>query len=164
AVVVDNKVGQNAEGEPITIPYTPEELTRFTALVKETVGFNALRGDTLNVSNVAFTPPVIIPPPVIPFWEKEWFWNAMKQFMVILLVLFLLLGLLKPVMRSLLAKSQEEDEEEDQVDHSSEPPKLEAPAYESNLQLAKAVAADDPKMVAQVVRTWIMADKKRVGG
>ncbi len=164
AVVVDDKVGKNEEDEPIRIPYTPAELTRLTALVKEAVGFNALRGDTVNVSNVTFTPPVVEVPPAIPFWEKSWFWMAFKQAMVILLLLFLLFGLLRPMMRSLMARSKEDDDEEDEDEHNTEPPKLDAPAYESNLQLAKAVAADDPKMVAQVVRSWIMADKKRVAG
>ncbi|MDH5446335.1 MAG: flagellar basal-body MS-ring/collar protein FliF [Gammaproteobacteria bacterium] len=161
AVVVDNRVGKNEEGEIISIPYTPEELTRFTALVKETVGFNALRGDTVNVSNVAFTPPIVVEPPVIPFWEKNWFWVAIKQIGVVLLLLFLLFGFLRPMMKNLMAKSKAEDEDDEDEDGPIEPPKLEAPVYESNLQLAKAVAADDPKMVAQVVRTWIMADKKR---
>jgi len=161
AVVVDNKVGKNEEGEPISIPYTPEDLTRFTALVKETVGFSALRGDTVNITNVAFTPAVIEAPPVIPFWEKQWFWVAFKQGMVVLLLLVMLLGLLRPMMRSLVAKAKEEEEVEEEVEESTEPLKLDKPAYESSLQLAKAVAADDPKMVAQVVRTWIMADKKR---
>lgn len=162
AVVVDNKQGTNEEGEVISIPYTPEELARFTALVKESVGFSAIRGDTVNVTNVAFSPPVIEKPPVIPFWEKEWFWVAVKQIAVVLLLLFLLFGLLRPMMRSLIAKAKREnEEEEEEVTESSEPPQLDAPAYESNLQLAKAVASDDPKMVAQVVRTWIMADKKR---
>lgn len=162
AVVVDNKTGKNEEGEVISIPYTPEELTRLTALVKEAVGFSALRGDTVNVTNVAFTPPVVEETPVIPFWEKQWVWVAFKQVMVVLLLLFLLFGLLRPMMRGLIAKSKEEDEEEEHDAAAlNEPPQLAPPVYESSLQLAKAVAADDPKMVAQVVRSWIMADKKR---
>lgn len=162
AVIVDNKIGKNEEGEPISIPYSPEDLTRFTALVKEAVGFSALRGDTINIANVAFTPPVIEAPPVIPLWEKPWVWIAFKQVMVVVLLLILVFGFLRPIMRSLMAKAKEEEEEED-TEGEMEPPKLDAPAYESNLQLAKAVAADDPKIVAQVVRTWIMDDKKRSG-
>ena len=163
AVIVDNKVGVNEEGEAISIPYTPADLTRFTALVKETVGFSSLRGDSVNVTNIAFTPPIIEKPIVIPFWEKQWFWVAFKQVMVVVLLLTLLLGFLRPMMRSLMSKAKEDDEEDDEVDETIEVPKLDVPAYESNLQLAKAVAADEPKMVAQVVRTWIMADKKRSG-
>lgn len=162
AVIVDNKVGKNEEDEPISIPYTPEDLARFTSLVKETVGFSALRGDSVNVTNIAFTPQIIEKPPVIPLWEKPWVWVAFKQVMVVALLLILFFGFLKPMMRSLMAKAKEE-EEEDEEDAPIEPPKLDAPAYESNLQLAKAVAADEPKMVAQVVRTWIMADKQRAG-
>lgn len=162
AVVVDNKLGKDQDGKVISIPYTPQELTRLTDLVKEAVGFSALRGDTVNITNVAFTPPVVEQPPMIPFWEKPWVWVAFKQVMVVLLLLFLLFGLLRPMMRHLITKSREEDEEEEQQAlASTEPPQLEPPVYESNLQLAKAVAADDPKMVAQVVRSWIMADKKR---
>lgn len=71
AVVVDNKAGKNEEGEIISIPHTPEDLARFTALVKEAVGFSALRGDTVNISNVAFTPPVIEKPPVIPYGKNN---------------------------------------------------------------------------------------------
>ena len=144
AVVVDNKIGKNEEGEPISIPHTPEDLARLTALVRETVGFNALRGDTVNVTNVAFTPVAIEVPPVIPFWEKSWFWSAFKQVMVVIFMLILLFGLLRPMMHSLMAKSKEEDEEEEEEDEPISAPKLEAPAYESNLQLAKAIAADDP--------------------
>lgn len=161
AVVVDNKLAKNEEGEPISIPHTPEDLTRFTALVKEAVGFSALRGDSVNVTNVAFSPLLVETPTIIPFWEKEWFWVAFKQGMVVLLLVFLLFGVLRPMMRSLIAKSKEEDEEVEEEEELIGMPKLDKPAYESSLQLAKAVAADDPKMVAQVVRTWIMADKKR---
>lgn len=81
--------------------------------------------------------------------------------MVVLILVFLFFGLLRPIMRSLITKAQEQEEEVVEPPPSNEPPQLDSPAYESNLQLAKAVASDDPKMVAQVVRTWIMSDKKR---
>ena len=166
AVVVDNKDGGvNAEGQAITVPYTPEELGRITALVKEAVGFSALRGDTVNVTNAAFTPPKVEQPPVLPFWEKPWFWVMVKQVMVVVLLLILLFGVLKPMMHHLITKAREDreaEEAEEDAHTESEIPAIAPPIYESNLQMVKAVAADDPKMVAQVVRTWIQNDKKRV--
>ncbi|MDH5180326.1 MAG: flagellar basal-body MS-ring/collar protein FliF [Gammaproteobacteria bacterium] len=167
AVVVDNKTGVNAEGEPISIPYTPEDLGRFTAIVKEAVGFNTVRGDTVNVTNVAFSP---VPEAVLvdtPFWEKPWFWSAFKQIAVVMMLVFLMVGVLKPMMKNLIAKAKldrelEAEEEELQKIDLDETPQLAPPIYQSNLQLAKAVAADDPKMVAQVVRSWIQGDKKRI--
>lgn len=167
AVVVDNRTGVNADGEPISTPYTQPELDNFAAIVKEAVGFSVIRGDTVNISNVAFSPVVEEPLEEIPFWEKPWFWNAFKQIMVVLLLIFLFVGVLKPMMKNLIAKAKldrelEAEEEEQQKVETDEPPQLAPPAYQNNLQLAKAVAADDPKMVAQVVRSWIQNDKKRV--
>jgi len=164
AVVVDNKDGGvDEEGQAISVPYTPEDLARLTALVKEAVGFSPLRGDTVNVTNVAFTPLKVEVPPVLPFWEKPWFWVAVKQIMVVILLLVLLFGVLRPMMRNLITKAKKDKEEEDEEagQTESDVPQIAPPVYESNLQMAKAVAADDPKMVAQVVRTWIQTDKKR---
>ncbi|MDH5408368.1 MAG: flagellar basal-body MS-ring/collar protein FliF [Gammaproteobacteria bacterium] len=167
AVVVDNKSGGvNEEGEPISTPYTPEDLARFTAIVKEAVGFSALRGDTVNVSNVAFSPVPEEEPVIIPFWEKQWFWSAFKQVMVVLMLVFLFAGVFRPMMKNLIAKAkldrELQAEEEEQVQEEG-PPQLAPPIYQSNLQMARAVAADDPKIVAQVVRSWIQSDKKRLG-
>ena len=128
------------------------------------MGFSALRGDTVNVTNAAFTPPKVEQPPELPFWEKPWFWVMVKQVMVVVLLLILLFGVLKPMMHHLITKAREaqEEEEAEEATPESELPAIAPPIYESNLQMVKAVAADDPKMVAQVVRTWIQNDKKRV--
>lgn len=167
AVVVDNRAGVDGDDKPISIPYTPLELESFTAIVKEAVGFSTLRGDTVNISNVAFSPVVEELPEEIPFWEKQWFWGAFKQIVVILMMIVLFVGVLKPMMKNLIAKAKldrelEAEEEEKEQAEIEEKVQLAPPAYQNNLQLAKAVAADDPKMVAQVVRSWIQNDKKRV--
>ncbi len=57
AVVIDNKQALDANDEPLGKPWTAEDLERFTTLTKEAVGFNAARGDTLNIINSSFVPP-----------------------------------------------------------------------------------------------------------
>jgi len=102
AVVVDNQRTVQADGKMNTQAYKPEDITRFTDLVKQAVGFDNARGDQVTVTNVAFkaleAPEAL---PAIPLWEQSWFLNIMKQVGAVLVVLFILLGVLRPTMRNL---------------------------------------------------------------
>ena len=79
------------------------ELDRFTGLVRETVGFNALRGDSVNVINAPFTKVEFEPVPEEAIYEKAWVWDVVKQVLGGLAVLFVIFGVLKPTMRNLSA-------------------------------------------------------------
>jgi len=130
AVVLDVPTTTDEEGNVIPKPYSPEELQRFTELVREAVGFNALRGDSVKVINAPFTP---VDPPEVPeeaIWEKPWFGTVVRQVLAGLLVLVLLFGVLRPVMRSL-----------------AKPPVR----YVTEKQLA----SQEPKRVAMVVKGWL---------
>lgn len=102
AVVVDDRRVVQADGKTTAQPYKPEDITRFSDLVKQAVGFDNARGDQVTVSNVAFKVPEALEAlPAIPLWEQAWFLSLMKQLAAILAVLFLLLGVLRPTMRNL---------------------------------------------------------------
>jgi len=175
AVVIDDKQEVNDADEVVAKPWTPEELDRFTALVKDAVGFNGTRGDTVNITNSSFIPlPEVEEVPDQPFLEKPWVWNVGKQAVGAIGVLLLIFGVLKPIMRSLAEKgsqamvpvaagAQAGGGAEDQVSLSGASPQqaqLEAPraAYEQDLETAKGVVKDDPKRVAQVVKNWVGED------
>ncbi|MFQ5488555.1 MAG: flagellar basal-body MS-ring/collar protein FliF, partial [Gammaproteobacteria bacterium] len=64
AVVVDDKSVVNEDGEVVKEPFSNEELERLTGLVKEAVGFDALRGDRVKVVNTSFSTP--LPPEALP--------------------------------------------------------------------------------------------------
>ena len=55
AVVVDGVYEKNAEGKEVYRPRTELEMEKITALVKSAVGFDANRGDTVDVENMRFT-------------------------------------------------------------------------------------------------------------
>lgn len=102
AVVVDDKRITQADGKVTAQPYKPEEITRFTDLVKQAVGFDNARGDQVTVTNVAFKAPEApeaLPEP--PLWKQDWVLNLAKQVSAVLVVLFILLGVLRPTMRNL---------------------------------------------------------------
>ncbi|NOU20838.1 MAG: flagellar M-ring protein FliF [Methyloglobulus sp.] len=102
AVVVDDRRVVQADGKTTAQTYKPEDITRFSDLVKQAVGFDNARGDQVTVSNVAFKVPEALEAlPAIPLWEQAWFLSLMKQLAAILAVLFLLLGVLRPTMRNL---------------------------------------------------------------
>ena len=177
AVVLDNKVSATAEApegdaqneaKPAVqrIPYTQQELDRITTLVRETVGFSALRGDSVNVINVPFTKVEFEPLPEEAIYEKAWVWDVVKQVLGGLAVLFVIFGVLKPAMKNLairppvikeISESGEElDEDQLSLSGADEKKRLaKVASYEENLQLAQSLASQEPKRVVQVVKNWM---------
>lgn len=177
AVVVDDKIALNEDGDPVKTPLTQEEIDRLTTLVKDAIGFDSERGDTVSVINSAFSMPEPVEElPEPSFLESEGIWNIAKQALVIGLIAFLIFGVLKPVMRELAAKGKDLPQaalpagyaaagggelSNDQLTLSG--PQQGAPqlgnsgdAYESNLDAARSLASQDPKRVAQVVNNWVV--------
>jgi len=176
AVVVDDKLSV-ADGNTIRLPRTPEELTRLSNLIKEAVGFNVQRGDTVNVMNSSFTVPAVPEPlPEVPIWEQGWALDIGKKILGGLLVIIVLFGILKPIMRSLATQSREmvainaagsaategaEGMAEDTVTLGAAQniPAIPAPgSYEQNMITANKAVEQDPKLVAQVVKNWVASD------
>ncbi len=102
AVVVDDQRTVQADGKVANQAYKPEDINRFTDLVKQAVGFDSARGDQVTVTNVAFKAPEALEAlPEIPLWQQPWFLNLMKQVAGVLTVLFIVFGVLRPTMRNL---------------------------------------------------------------
>ncbi|MBI3562461.1 MAG: flagellar M-ring protein FliF [Gammaproteobacteria bacterium] len=168
AVVVDNKSSTDENGEVKRSAYSKEELDRFTALVKEAVGFSAMRGDSVNVINAEFSPPPALEPATpTALLDKPWVWDLGKQVLGGLVAVLIMLGVLRPVMRNLstlpaakklVTAGGGDGLEEDQVTLSGQDTaaRLSKPReYESDLQMAKAMVVQEPKRVAQVVKQWV---------
>jgi len=170
AVVVDNLQGVDSKGKPTSHALSQKELDRFTSLVKEAVGFNAERGDTVKIINVPFnTPPPPQPLPAPSLLDQPWVWSAGKTALAGALVLLLVLGVLRPVLKELAAKGQAAPQTlaleggahggQGQM-AGQQPAQLPGPYqdYENNLNKAKNLASQDPKVVAQVVKNWVVSD------
>lgn len=158
AVVVDNKPVLNEDGEIERKPLSEEELARLTALVKEAVGFQAERGDSVQVTNIAFTTPPEPEPPSEPSWFAQPSLASLgKQALGWLAVLALIFGVLRPMLQALTARGRE-------AALPPPPPSGALPApgtrtdYEQQVAAAKQLAAQDPKRVARVVKNWVAND------
>ncbi|WP_455204866.1 flagellar basal-body MS-ring/collar protein FliF [Kaarinaea lacus] len=175
AVVLDDKVTVNANGEKIRTQRSPEEIERITELVKKAIGFNIQRGDSVNVINESFTEPLApMALPEQPIWEQAWIWDVAKQALGGLLVLLILFGVLKPAIKNLsrtITPIMNVPEpaaspapalpnmQEDQLSLTGGEAQQQLPGpgspYEKNMMVAQQAVKDDPKLVAQVVKNWI---------
>lgn len=177
AVVVDDRISSAEDGSVTQVQRSPEELSRITELVKEAIGFSASRGDSVRVINARFMAPVAPEPlPAIPLWEEPWVWDLAKQIGGLMLVLVLILFVLKPTMKRLTAPPVVEkvnagtagdsesslgtiQEGNPALPGSPEQFRLPGPErYENTLEAARTMVQDDPKRVAQVVRSWVSED------
>ena len=103
AVVVNDRHAAGEEGEPTVIERTPEDIARISDLVKDAIGYDAQRGDSVQVlSESFFVPEAPEPLPEVPMWEQSWFWDIVRQGGGWLLALLLILLVLKPTMSRLL--------------------------------------------------------------
>ena len=122
-------------------------------------------------------PPVTESLPEVPVWEQPWVWDLAKQAGGILLVLMLILFVLRPTMKRLTAPPVIE-----RIDGSVEGAEGEAgegaeggamalerkgsealglpgpEGYEDTLEAARQMVDEDPKRVAQVVKSWVGED------
>jgi flagellar M-ring protein FliF len=133
AVVVDNKRILQPDGTYTSQPFSDEDLTRFTSLVKEAVGFDAQRGDRVTVTNAAFRPEEAAP--ALPVWEQPWFWSVGKQGFAALLLVLLIFGVLRPAIRGLIGRDEQARKEAEATLATAAPGSPEAIAAAETLGL-----------------------------
>ncbi|GIZ12179.1 flagellar basal-body MS-ring/collar protein FliF [Pseudomonas sp. NCCP-436] len=180
AVVVDDQIRVDpATGETTRIPWSADDLARFTRLVQDSVGFDASRGDSVSVINSAFADAQDEVIPSEPFYTEPWFWNIVKQVVGVLIIAVLALIVLRPLLNNISGSKSRELEAagegelgdmagldgelaEDRVSLGG-PQSILLPSpsegYDAQLNAIKSLVAEDPGRVAQVVKEWINADE-----
>lgn len=181
AVLVDDDTTVNEAGETVKTPLSEEQITTLTNIVKEAIGFDEARGDSVAVFNQSFKPaPEIIPVAAPPIWEQPWVWGLAKQVLIGIAAVLLVLFVAKPAVRSLkaapAAATQNDPEQLENLslagnaggelksdtvslgqNKSANGQALPAPphAYGDVLNVARGLAAEDPKRVAKVIKDWV---------
>lgn len=172
AVVVNFRNTTDKAGKIISRPLTAAEKTQITDLVKEAMGYNQQRGDTLNVVNSPFagTEKELIPD--MPLWKQpeniQLAKDIGKYLIAIAVLLYLFFRVLKPMLGKLSADADARAAlpapDADDVVHlshmSADGELMELTThgvlgYQQNLEIAKQLAKQDPKVVANVVKTWV---------
>ena len=162
AVLIDNLRTTAADGKVTESPLPADQIERVTALVKDAVGFDATRGDTVNVVNSSFAGVAPIPEGELesqPFWEKAWVQDLAKLLGGIIILLIIIFKVLKPLTKGLLTQARQQPLLLGGGAAAGGGPG-EAPglAYEQQVAQARGLVSQDPKRTAQVVKTWVSTD------
>ena len=176
AVVVDDIVSIDQESSGIVrTPWSDEELSRLTLLVRDAVGYDPSRGDSVSVINSPFaTPEPPEQPEEVPFYKQSWFLELLQPTLVGMFVLLLLMMVVRPILKTLGEQNKiavAEDTEAaifaDETDEISDdqvslvsaedvsvpgsPEKV-----ERQLNAIRGLIAEEPERVAQVIKQWVM--------
>jgi flagellar M-ring protein FliF len=183
AVVVNYKRVYNANGVSSMKPLTDAEKTQITELVREAMGYNKDRGDSLNVVNTLFSAE---PEVELPIWKQP---NMIglallvgKYLLVFIVLMLLYFRVLRPIIWNLTGKTERDakakaeaeaaaaaalaaEEEAERIANdpdaivnlsgNGEPDFIPVMSYKENLEIAKSMAKRDPKLVASVIKGWV---------
>ena len=166
AVVVNYKKTTDKAGKVSMKPLSEAETTQITNLVKEAMGFNQERGDTLKVVNSPFATTEQEVIPELPLWKEpgniQMAKDAGKYLLMAVVLLLLYLRMLKPLLKKiseapLLPSPGSSQDVHVQIGAHGEMMNLPDSQrnYQDNLSRAQKMASEDPRVVANIVKTWV---------
>jgi flagellar M-ring protein FliF len=188
AVLVDNVQVTGKDGKTSEVPLTPDQINRITTLVKDAVGFNTERGDSVNVINSPWRgDPRVAAGQLesLPIWERAWARDAAKMLIGLIALLALVFAVLRPLAKqfagTLAAVTPVRDFEPlalpggdggmaavseamaraagaASVANSAAASAAARTAYEDQIAHARALVGEDPARVALVVKKWVAND------
>lgn len=172
AVLVDNVRTTAEDGTVSETTITPEQIENMTRLVKDAIGYNETRGDSVSVVNASFrgeTKPEDIVIDKIPLWEQPLMRDVAKLLVGLIALLVLVLAVLRPLVRGLIGTAPKSERPPQQIATQSAPAAaMLAPSadgkpapldYDGQVAAARALVTQDPARVAQVVKTWVGDDE-----
>jgi len=191
AVVLDDRVTENAAGEVVRTPLKEVEMERISSLVKDAIGFNSARGDTAEIINVSFAE-APFEGNELPIWKEPWFTEVVRVAVVAVVALLVFVLVVRPLLLrfgtkgdglgaanaavleersrqgvAVLSGDAPRELEEDRVslDHEGGAGELENPLVllESRLNTAKALVMEDPRRSVQVIRNWLDEERASSG-
>jgi flagellar M-ring protein FliF len=178
AVVIDDKSTIATDGSIEKTAYSEEDIARFVRLVKETIGFDENRGDTVSVINTSFLQIEQEVIAEIPLWQsilnEAWILNLAKQVFgaIGLLIIYLVFG--RPFLRTLLPNRIENASNASSMSQGgkgtpmsslpnlSEDPNNQAATmrrkdatYDQKVDMARSLVLENPARVANVMKNWV---------
>jgi flagellar M-ring protein FliF len=162
AVVVNNRAVTDAKGKTTQVPLTADELDKLTALVKESIGFNKDRGDSVKVINAPFKIETITPVE-LPFWKNPEVIDLVRVIalpaVLGLVAMIIFFGLVRPGMKAMVAAAPRTAQTGSKLNaiENDEPslPALPAPVINEKLEEARQMARENPAAVAGILRGWV---------
>jgi flagellar M-ring protein FliF len=180
AIVINHKTETDKNGKVSTRPLTDSERAQITELAKDAMGFNKERGDSINIVNSPFAIPEKEKAEDIPLWKQPDMIQMAKEIgkylISALLLAYLFFAFLKPTLNKIMGRDpatlaaevaarKELEKEEKRIEEEEAAivnltsqdaqEKTQASTYETNMEMARQLAANDPKIVANVIKAWV---------
>ncbi|TSE37313.1 Flagellar M-ring protein [Tepidimonas fonticaldi] len=184
AVVINHLPSPDAKKGPAAAALPPERLEQIQALVREAIGYNGERGDSVNVVNAPFNQPRV-EPVEIPWYQnpdtQAWLRSLAGPLGMLALGLILFLGMVRPALKMMQAPpagnagaganaagtaalpgpgSQLEAVVGEVVERPSLPQPVHNEPTPEELRLADArrLAKENPVAVANIIKGWISGE------
>ncbi|WP_050797475.1 flagellar basal-body MS-ring/collar protein FliF [Hylemonella gracilis] len=165
AVVVNQRTQADARGNVAPVPLTQQQVDQMTALVRESIGFNGDRGDSVNLMNAPFVVDAKADES-LAFWQQPAVQELARDLAwpvgAVLLALVVLFGVVRPVLKAMQAPPPpqldallDEDLELGLQDPIKKGPRIQ----ERQLEEARKLARENPAAVAGIVKNWIGSNK-----
>ncbi|MCY7307376.1 MAG: flagellar M-ring protein FliF [Rhodoferax sp.] len=172
AVVLNHQSVTDDKGKTVTTALSAEQIEKMTALVRETVGFNKDRGDSVNVLNTPFATEkqTVVE---LPLWRQPELQDLARSLAwpvgTLLFASLVLLGVVRPALRALAkvpapsVASQGGQLNTLVADETDRPPLLASPTADAvaasagqlRLEDARKLTRDNPAAVANIVKGWM---------
>ncbi len=183
AVLIDNLRTVSKDGKTHETPLSKEQLDHINQLVKDAVGYDEARGDSVNVVNASFTQDTTPAPDgelITPkIWETPLFLDIAKIVGGLVVLLVLVLSVIRPLVKNLIGPAAQQMQVQVLPKQAADGPagalaadtqagtntpalpsaaQQAAATHEQQIQQARTLVSQDPKRVAQVVRGWVAQD------
>jgi flagellar M-ring protein FliF len=173
AVVINHRTTVDKAGKETTSPIPPQQLEQMTALVRETIGFNKERGDSVNLVNAAFNVEKSSEATEAAWWQQSDNQDLLRSLAwplgMVGLGLLVLMGMVRPglkLMKTPAARRLDTTPVQPlnaMLNESPERPGLPMPSNEptpESLRIAdaKRLAIENPMAVANIVKGWVNGD------
>ena len=168
AVVVNHRSSTDKGGKETTAAIPPEQLEQMTALVRETIGFNKERGDSVNVVNAVFNVSKAPEEVAVAWWRQPENMELARGLAwpmgMVGMGLLVLLGMVRPGLKLMKAPALPPAEAKlnAMVNDQPERPGLPMPTNSNEatpetrrLADAKRLALENPMAVANIVKGWV---------
>lgn len=175
AVVVNHRKVTDPRGQTTQQALPAEELEKMTALVREAIGFNQERGDSVNIMNSPFTRETSTRPDV-PWWQqgdnRDLAQSLIWPVGMLLLGLIIFFGMVRPALKlmknpaatpNLTAEALQPlnamvDEDPERPGLLPKPTNEAATAEQLRLEDARRLARENPGAVANIIKTWVSGE------
>ncbi|MDD3355165.1 flagellar basal-body MS-ring/collar protein FliF [Zoogloea sp.] len=182
AVAVNHKEEKDKNGEVKTVPLTEDEIKRVEDLVRDAVGYNKERGDTISVASSPF---VASQEPETPLWKDPDNVSLIKELVKYLVIAgviaFVAFGVIRPLIRQVMPPEPEpepvgiaeaegesaaaEGEANQEGEEGSEvvlsPEAAARLAFEEKLRKVHEIARNNPKAVANLIKEWMGSNEQQ---